>query len=163
MKILKLLSLCLLAVAAVSCTGDEAEKVAAKLNNGEQLTLQEYGVAIDYCGKFAEKAEGLQASIDALPDDSSTADKDAEKLADLKEKYPYLDLFNKAIQSATQDQVGKDNVKKINRYASLVWFSAPQWATISTNPDAVGLVEETPSNDSDTAVIMGATGETVVK
>lgn len=163
MKILKFLSLTLLAAVFMSCSGNDAKKVAEKLNAGEQLSQKEYGVAIDYCGKFAEKAENIQALIDALPDGSPEAGKEAGKLADLKDSYPYLDLFGKAIQTATQEQVGTDNVSKINKYAPLVWFNAPAWATIVTDPDAVGFVEETPQNDSDTTIIAGSTGVTVVK
>lgn len=160
MKTTRLLSiLAVVTLIFAACSTDNAKKVADKINAGESLTEADYGVMIDYCGQYATEAQKYQNQIDLLPDTSSEATKDVEELAALGDSYPYLDMFNSRIASATRAEVGEANVAKINKYAALIWFEAPEWATEIDNRDVDGFVEDMPAQSADSAVI--STGEGV--
>lgn len=156
MKTIKTFSLLALLLIFVSaCAGDSAKKVADKLNSGMPLDKQDYSVMIDYCGKYATEAQQYQNQIDMLPDSAVEATKDAEALADLTSDYPYLDMFNKKIAACTAEEVGKENADKINKYASLIWFAAPDWATVIDNKGVDGFIEDTPEPANDTVIANG--------
>lgn len=152
-KTFTLLTLLLIFVSA--CAGDSAKKVADKINSGMPLDKQDYSVMIDYCGKYATEAQKYQNQIDLLPDTAVEATKDVEALSDLTSDYPYLDMFNKKLAVCTAEEVGKENVDKINRYASLIWFAAPDWATVIDNKGVEGFVEDTPELANDTVIATG--------
>lgn len=141
---------------------EEAAKVAEKIEAGQQLSSGDYTVIIDYLGNFAEKAQPVQDEINNL---SATDPKTAElqtQLDGIRKKFNYLDLFNKVIESASQSEIGADNVALVNKYAGYEWFNAPGWATINSDPEVGGLELETPDSDS-TGVVAGAVDELQVK
>lgn len=164
MKAIKFLSVIAVAMLFfVACSGDDAKKVADKINSGITLSQSDYGVMIDYCGKYATEAQKYQNQIDMLPDSAAEATKDVEALAALGDEFPYLDMFNSKIAACTPEEVGKANVDKINRFASLIWFQAPDWATAIDDPNLDGFIEQMPAQDSDSAVISTGVGEAVSK
>lgn len=151
MKIVKIFAfVALLFVMGLSaCDGnDNASKVASKIKNGEKLTQDDYTEMIDYCGKYAKAAQKIQDEINALPGESEEVGKLENKMTDLSSQYPYTTEFFEKLTSSTKEEVGEGNVKLINEYASLMWFSAPDWATIDEDPDVVGFIEDMPSTDS---------------
>lgn len=145
-----------------ACGGQSVDSVAEKIDSGKKLTQADYTTIIDYCGKFANEAQKLQNQVDALPDSSSVAVTDETKLADLKTKFPHLDKFNNALLAATPQDVGPDNVKKVNKLAQYVWFTAPDWATVQTDPNVDGFIEQTPTTDT-TGVISDGAGDIVTE
>lgn len=156
-RLFSILAVVMLIFAA--CSSDSAKQVADKINAGDKLTKADYGVMIDYCGEYATEAQKYQNKIDLLPDTSSEATKDVEELAALGDRYPYLDMFGSRIASATKEQLGSDNVAKVNKYAALIWFQAPEWATAIDNRDVDGFIEDMPAQSADSTVI--STGEGV--
>ena len=158
MKTLKIIMLGAVVLLVSSCSqGHSPENVAERIQKGEALTEADYTVMIDYCGTYATKAQTLQDAIDNLPAGSDEAAAKATDLRELTDSYPLLTIFNKKIESATQQEVGEANVQRINGFASLIWFNAPDWAQIDTDPDAAGFVEQI--NDSGDTIT--PTGETV--
>lgn len=160
-KFSSLIAFLLLFIAA--CSSDGAKKVADKINSGVTLSQEDYTVMIDYCGQYATEAQKYQNKIDALPDTAQEATKDVEELASLSSEYPYLDLFNKHIASCTKEEIGSANVDRINKYASLIWFEAPDWATVIRDPNLDGFIEDTPTAGTDSGVIATDAGEAVGK
>lgn len=159
MKVLKLLSIALVCLVMTACGGsDEAKKVASKISDGAQLTQADYKVMIDYVGKYATEAQKVQDEINALPSDSEESGKLDDQMEKLTDKYNFVKIFSEKISNATQEEVGPDNVELINKYAPLMWFTAPEWASIGSDADVAGFVEDMPSTDT-TAVI--ATGDGV--
>lgn len=146
-----------------SCSNaDEAAGVAKKIQAGDALTQAEYTTVIDYLGNFAEKAQPIQDQINNLPYGDPKAATFQKQLDELKEKNTYLELFNSTLAKAPQATLGADNVALVNKYAGYEWFTAPDWATIQTNPEAAGLEVETPESDT-TGVVAGAVDELKVK
>lgn len=160
MKTLKLLSLLAVTLLLASCGGN-AESVASKIDAGESLSQADYSIIINYCGDFAKEAQKFQNQIDALPDDSQKAATDESKLAELKTKYPLLEKFTTALLSSNPDAVGADNVKKVNELAKYIWFTAPGWATIQTDPAVTGFIEQTPASGQDSSVVAAGAGDVV--
>ncbi|MDE6234731.1 MAG: hypothetical protein K2M56_03150 [Muribaculaceae bacterium] len=163
MKALKTLKVLLLAmivgVMATACSNStEAEKVSEKIEKGEALTPADYTVIIDYMGRFAEKAQPIQDNINNLPAEDPKAVPFQDQLTKLKDEYPLLDSFKGVLDKASASEVGADNVQLVDKYAGYEWFSAPDWATINTDPAAAGLIMETPSNDTN-GVVAGAVDE----
>lgn len=163
----KTLSFVMAAIAALfmmtACSNaDEAAAVAKKIQAGETLTAAEYTTVIDYLGNFAEKAQPIQDEINNLPYGDPKAAAFQKQLDELKEKNTYLELFNSTLAKAPQAQLGADNVALVNKFAGYEWFTAPDWATIQTNPEAAGLEMEAPSNDTN-GVVAGAVDELTVK
>lgn len=153
MKKIKLLLLAILSVAAssfvASCSNsEEAGKVADKITRGEVLTQSDFSILIDYCGDFAQKAQTIQDKIDNLPDNDPALKALDSDLTALKSEYPHTGLFFKTLKASTPEEVGSENVKKVDGYSSLIWFDAPEWAeTLSPSGDA-GLIETTTPADS---------------
>lgn len=148
----------------VSCSGkEEAAKVAEKIQSGETLSPEDYSVVINYLGKFAESAQPIQDQIDNL---ESTTGPQAEalqkQLNELKDKNSYLALFNSTLEKASQSEVGADNVALVDKYAGYLWFTAPDWANIQTDPEAAGIEMESPAQDT-SGVVAGAVDELKVK
>lgn len=160
MKTTRLFSIfAVVAMLFAACSSDNAKQVADKIAAGDKLTESDYGVMIDYCGDYATAAQKYQNRIDQLPDTSSEATKDVEELAALGDGYPYIDMFGSRIASATKEEIGSANVAKINKYAGLIWFQAPEWATAVDNRDVDGFIEDMPAQSPDSTVI--STGEDV--
>lgn len=163
----KTLSILFMALAAIfvmtSCSGaDQAADVAKKIQAGDTLTQEDYKVVIDYLGGFAEKAQPIQDQINNLPYGDPKATGLQQQLDKLKESNNYLDLFKSTLAKAPQAVLGADNVALVNKYAGYEWFTAPDWATIATDPEAAGIEMESPSNDS-SAVVAGAVDEVKVQ
>lgn len=158
MKIVKVLGLVALifVMAFSACDGnDQAARLASKVKAGDRLTQEDYTEMIQYCGKYATEAQKIQDQINALPADSSQSGKLDSKMNDLSAKFPYAEVFFTKITTCTKEEVGEKNVKLINDYAPLMWFSAPDWATIDSDPDVVGFVEDMPSTDSSSVIATG--------
>lgn len=164
LKTLKVLLLTILVgVMAAACSNyAEADKVAEKINNGEALTSADYTVMIKYMGNFAQEAQPIQDEINNLPAEDPQVTPIQDKLTALKDKFPLLDRFKGALDKATADEVGQENVALVNEYAGYEWFSAPAWATINTDPEAAGIELQTPASDTGN-VIAGAVDEVEVK
>lgn len=146
-----------------SCSNaDRAADVAKKIQAGETLNQEEYTAVIEYLGNFAEKAQPIQDEINNLPYGDPKAATYQEQLDKLKESNKYLELFNSTLAKAPQASLGADNVALVNKYAGYEWFTAPDWATIQTDPEAAGLEVQTPDTDT-TGVVAGAVDELQVK
>ncbi len=163
-KILGIIAMAVVAlVMAASCgSSDRAAEVARKIQSGDTLTQSEYTTVIDYLGHFAEKAQPLQDQINNLPYGDAKAAELQQQLDELKTKNTYLDLFRSTLSCAPQAQIGADNVALVNKYAGYEWFSAPDWATVITDPANAGVELETPASDT-TGVVAGAVDELKVK
>lgn len=146
--------------AACGHTQKEEEAVASKIEKGEALTESDYTVIVDYCVAYAQKAQEYQDKIDAP--DATAADNSeyTEKLAALTETYKYSDIFFRALNEATPEQVGKANVEKVDANGMLDYFTTPDWANIQTSKTVEGFIEDMPSNDS-SGVIANSDGEVV--
>lgn len=161
MKVMKFLTIALLAFVMAACGGsDEASKVASKISADEQLNEADYRVMIDYCGKYAREAQKIQDEINALPVDSEESGKLNDEMVKLTDKYSYAQIFSDKISNCTKEEVGTANVALINEYAPLMWFSAPEWATIGDDSGVAGFIEDMPSADS-TGVISTGDGVAV--
>lgn len=161
MKMLKLIAAIVACFMMVGCGGsDDASKVASKIQNGEQLTEKDYTVMVDYCGKYAEEAQKLQDQINILTPTSEQAGKLTDKIAALTDKYSYVNEFFGKISTSTPEEVGTANADKINRLAPLTWFSAPDWADVTSDSDVVGDIVEMPAEDT-AGVIAAGDGEEV--
>lgn len=150
MKTLKLFLLAVVAVVMASCSGGNAT-IASKISKGEALTQDEYTEMIDYCGDYAKQAQTIQDQIDNLSAEDSESPQLAglnSQLEELTKKFPELSVYSKAIKEATQEEVGEENVKKIDALAGLVWFDAPDWASTEGPADAAGLIETVAPADS---------------
>lgn len=154
MKKLTLLLIAAVGIFVAACsTSGEADRIAEKISRGDVLTQSDYAVLIDYCGEYAQKAQTIQDKIDNLPSDDPSLKSLDDRLADVDAEYPHTPLFFKTLKGASQEEVGSENVKKIDRYASLIWFDAPEWAmTLSPEGDA-GLIETVEPADSDLSII----------
>lgn len=160
MKILKIFTFVAACFLMAACgKSDDASRVADKISAGEQLTQSDYRVMIDYCGKYAEEAQKIQNKINDLPVDSEESGILTDKMADLSDKYSHASSFFEKISNCTQDEVGAENVRLINKYAPLMWFSAPAWASLGET-DVEGFIEDMPSQDS-TQVISSGDGVVV--
>lgn len=163
MKKLKYLLLAAVAVVLAACGGNgAADQLAKKIASGESLTQSDYTEMINYCGDFASKAQVIQDKIDNLPTDSPEVTVLNTELDNLKTKFPLVNEFFGAIAKATPEQIGEDNVKKIDDLGTLTWFDAPSWATLTTDPEAAGFIEEMPSSDTTGVVAAPELEEKVV-
>ena len=138
----------LLAVAGlVACNdtkGEAEQAIVDKIQKNQALTQDDYAKMIEYVGEYATKAEpyvvgeGPQAQ---------------EGLTQLKSKYPFAQTFNDCIKNTPTEKFNKSNLKKIQKYAGLVMFDAPEGYEINTDPQAAGIEVQTP--DSANGVIAG--------
>lgn len=112
---------------------DEAA-IERSIKAGEQLTENEYGLIINYCAVYAQKAARIQKMIDRAVPNSDEYEKGAEAMTRLADAYPYADIFNSAIASCTQSEIGRANAEKVERYAPLEYFTAPSWAMSIPSP-----------------------------
>lgn len=140
-------------VGITSCSKERrAEDVAEKITQGASLTQGDYTAMIEYLGDYATKAQVYQDTINDLPVNDPAVAEATEKLSNLTAEYKYLSLFNTTLSSTTPAEVGKDNVALVNKYASLIWFTAPSWAEINNAPgDTAGDVVDMP-DDSGTVI-----------
>ncbi len=167
MKTLKSIMIAFVAILGMclmtSCSKNaEASKVADKIESGAQLEQADYTVIIEYLGKYAEAVQPIQDNINNLPaTDPKVADYEKE-FDEVKSQYKYLEVFNAALEKASQSEVGADNVALVDKYAGYEWFNAPSWATIETDPEAAGIELEAPESDT-TGVVAGAVDELQVK
>ncbi len=153
MKKFKYLLLAAVAVVLAACSGTgAADQLAKKISAGESLTQSDYTEMINYCGDFASKAQVIQDKIDNLPTDSPEVTALNSELDNLKSKFPLTQEFFGALAKATPEEVGDENVKKIDDLGTLTWFDAPAWASLTTDPNAAGFIEETPTSDSSDVV-----------
>lgn len=163
-KIMTILTV-FLSVILASCSGNgvDPKTVAEKISAGEPLTEADYSVMIDYCADYAQKA---QPYFDITNSGVSTTSKEyasaSESLADMMSKAVYLDTFRTAIENASPEALGKENVKKIEGFSKLEAFPLPALSdSVMLNPDVVGDIEEMPTTDT-TGVIANGDGEVVL-
>lgn len=164
MKTIKLMLVAIVAgLMVVACSNrEQSAKVAEKIEKGETLTQGDYMAMIEYLGKFAEAAQPVQDQINNLPYGDAKAAEYQKQLDDLKADNQYLALFNEELAKTPQATLGAENVKLVDKYAGYEWFTAPDWATIQTNPEAAGIEVQTPDSDT-TGVVAGAVDEVRVK
>ena len=89
-----------------------------------------------------KKPENFRARINILTPTSEEAGKLTDKIAALTDKYSYVNEFFGKISTSTPEEVGTANADKINRLAPLTWFSAPDWADVTSDSDVVGDIVE---------------------
>lgn len=164
MKSLKILLIAALAVVAGACSKNEptAAEVAAKIDAHQALSESDYSVMIDYCGDYAKNAQHYFDLINEQPSDSTQEYmRAANELAALRAANPYLDMFQTAIYAANDDQLGKENVEKVNKFSKYIAFPLPEGSGPNlTQPNVEGEIMDMP--DSDTAgVIAAPDGEAV--
>lgn len=144
------------AVVMTSCggagTNAEDKSIENKIENGEDLTADDYSHMINYVGEFAQKAQPLV---------SENSDAATEQLAQLREEYPYLDAFRECLKTTPVDKLNDSNLAEVAKYAGLIEFSAPIGYTLTTNPEAAGLEVATP--DSANGVVAGAVDTVKIK
>lgn len=161
MKILKLFAFVAVCFIMAACgSSDNAASVAAKIQNGTTLTEQDYTAIIEYCGKYAEKAQKIQDQINALPADSEEAGKLTDQIANLTDNDKYLQAFNSVLSNCTQEAIGEKNVELVNKYAAYSWFVLPSWVSEKMPSDEVGPIVEMPDSDTAGVIAVGA-GEAV--
>lgn len=148
MKVLKLFAFMAVCLLMAACGSDGASEVVEKIKGGEALTQSDYTVMVDYCGRYAEEAQKIQDQINNLPAESEQTFDLENKMTELSNKFPYTAEFFDKIANCTKEEVGEKNVEKINRYAPLMWFSAPSWAIVGTDTDVAGFIEDMPATDS---------------
>lgn len=136
-------------------SSDAAKEVASKIESGDQLTQQDYGVMVDYCGKYAEEAQKLQDKINVLAPTSEESAKLTDEIAALGSKFPYASQFFDKLGNCTKQEVGEANAEKINRLSSLTWFTAPDWAAVAEDSTVVGDIVEMPSEDTSGVIAVG--------
>lgn len=156
MKALKLFTFLVVCMLMTACGGsDAAKEVASKIESGDQLTQQDYGVMVDYCGKYAEAAQKLQDKINLLSPTSEESAKLTDDVAALGSKFPYAAQFFDKLGNCTKEEVGETNVDKINRLSSLTWFTAPDWAGVAEDSTVVGDIVEMPAEDTAGVIAVG--------
>lgn len=138
-----------------ACGSGGADKVEQKIKNGEQLTESDYTVIIKYCGEFAEEAQKIQDEINDIPAEAAGQTELEEKMATLAEKYPYTVEFSEKITNSTKEEIGEKNVALVNKYAPLMWFSAPDWADIGSAVNVDGFIEDMPTTDTSGVISTG--------
>lgn len=159
-KFLSILVLAIVCLVPTACShSDSPAQVAQKIAQGQTLTQDDYTVMINYCGHFAEEAQKLQDKIDNLPVDDPEAVKATDQIASMQSSSEYLTPFYDALSKATQEQVGEKNVRLIDQYAGYMWFDAPDWAVIVTDPDVAGIIVDDTADT--TGVIAQPTGQVV--
>lgn len=144
----------LLIIGGLASCGSKSsdETLATMIENGDQLSQEDYTVIINYVGEYAEKAQQYAVA---------TGDEAAEQLANLKKEYPYLAVYRDCIGATSLKDLSKENLELIGKYAGYVEFTTPAGFTIQTNPEAAGLEVATP--DSANGVIAGAVDTIEVK
>lgn len=149
-KIRFVLALSIMAVfGLVACHGTEegaCQDVANKINNHEELTNDDYTRMIEYVGEYAEKAQQYVVAADDAENQAA--------LQKLQEEYPLVNLFRDCIKQTPADKFDSDNKALIEKYGGLVEFTMPESMSLTTDPDAAGVLVESP--DSANGVIAGA-------
>ncbi len=102
-------------VALAACGSGDAKAVADKIDNREELTPEDYTVMTDYCVSALNEIKPLiEKAVQAQKDgDTAKAEELQEEAKELEEKYPYSQKFMQAIMTASQDELGESNSKKI--------------------------------------------------
>ncbi|MDE6444093.1 MAG: hypothetical protein K2K64_06715 [Muribaculaceae bacterium] len=161
MKIMRMLSILAVGLLMAACGGKGADSVEQKIKSGSELTQSDYTEMIEYCGKFAEQAQSIQDKINSLPAADPSQGTLTDEMASLSEKYPFLSTFSKKLANVSKEEIGEKNVELINKYAPLMWFTAPEWAAIPSDTTNVeGFIQDMPSTDS-TGVISTGDGVAV--
>lgn len=151
-----ILTALLMSFAITSCADDsEAGRVAESLKKGDTPSKSDFTVMIEYCGRYASEAQIYQDKINNYAASSPEAVEASEKLSRLTSERPYLTLFFNNITRATRSQLGPDNVRLIEKYAPLEWFSAPDWALILPSGEPAGMMVEMPENDTSAVIAAG--------
>lgn len=163
-KLIKGLAAVALVVGLASCGNKvpSADEVAAKIDNGQELTQADYTAIIDYVGEYATKAQEYSNTLNMQPNDS-TAEyiKVSDEWAALYAKYPYLNKFRASLQNADMNQFDEKNQKLINNYANDEAFPLPAGEGVALeNPKVQGMIQDMPSSDT-TNVISTGDGEAV--
>ena len=154
MKKIHLFLIAVVALIAAACSpASEADGIARKISKGDALSQSEYTAIIDYCGDYAKKAQTIQQQIDNLSSDSPELSKLNAELESVKKAYPLTGEFFKALANATPEEVGEQNVKKVDEYSAMIWFDAPSWASEELDPKAAGLIEDVAPAAADSAII----------
>lgn len=163
MKSLKIFLISALAVFAGACSKSEPTpaEVAAKIDAHQVLSESDYSVMIDYCGEYAKNAQRYFDLINEQPSDTTKEYvRAAEELASLRASNPYIDMFQTAIYGANNDQIGKENVAKVNQYSKYEAFPLPDGSGPElTNPGVVGEIVDMPADSGE--VIADPAGEAV--
>lgn len=160
MKKIGMYLMLVLALVATSCSSKKAsEEVAQKITSGQTLDEKDYGVIIEYLGEFAEKAQPIQDKINNS--DNATPALDSE-LAQLHSEYPLTGVFNTALEKSNEAVVGEKNVKLLEKYAPLEWFTAPSWLSVNPDSSVAGEIVEMPSTD-DSAVVASSVEQLEIK
>lgn len=163
-KVITMVMMAVVCLIMTSCKTDaDYKSIADKISAGEALTESDYSMIIDYCADYAEKAQPYFDTLNSGANTDSKAYIDATNaLADMNAKAVYLDTFRNALYSATAEQLGESNVKKMD---SLSKFEAMPIGDVSDsamlNPDVVGDIEDMPATDTGN-VIANGDGEVVV-
>lgn len=155
MKKLSLFLLGVVALVMAACSGGAgAQALSDKIAKGDVLTQADYTTLIDYCGDFAKKAQVIQDKIDNLDSNNPAVEGLQSQLDGLKEKFPLLKEFQKVLKNSTPEEVGSENVKKIDELSSLIWFDAPDWAqTVAPGKVGAGLIEDVAPAEADSSII----------
>ncbi|MDE7380717.1 MAG: hypothetical protein K2N03_01140 [Muribaculaceae bacterium] len=161
MKKIGIFMMLLLSLAVVSCGSKEStEKVAQKIASGQTLDRSDYTTIIKYLGDFAEKAQPIQDKINNA--DSATPALDSE-MAKLHSQYSLTGVFNTALENSNAEAVGEENVKLLEKYAPLEWFTAPSWLTAYPDAGVAGEIVETPPAGDSNGVVAGAVDDVKVE
>ena len=161
--LMALVLVCLMAACGAKTPTPEA--VAAKIAANETLTEADYTTMIDYCGKYAEKAQKYYDIINAQPNDSTAEyNRAASDLPDLYGSDKYLDTFRNCLAQTDLSKLGKENEKKVNDFAKYQGFPLPQGEGADLrDPNVVGMIEDMPDTTvtETTGVISTGDGEAV--
>ncbi len=164
MKSFKILLIGMLALFIGACSKSQPTpaEVAAKIDAHLVLSQNDYSVMIEYCGDYAKQAQQYFDLINEQPSDSTKEYvRAAGELAALRAANPYIDMFQTAIYAANDEQIGKENVEKVNEYAKYQAFPLPEGSGPNlATPSIEGEIMDMPSTDT-TGVIAVPDGEAV--
>lgn len=94
-----LMSLAVIAMAMLaSCGGNDPKAINEKIQNGQELTMDDYTVMHEYVMEGSK--EMAQVMQTAFTSEEEAADVD-KKVDELKKKYPYVETFENAIVDAS--------------------------------------------------------------
>ena len=133
-------------------TNAQDKSIEEKIENGEDLSADDYSHMINYVGEFAEKAQDL------VPENGEASE---DELAQLREEYPYLDTFRECLKITPIDKLHDYNIKEVAKYAGLTEFSVPIGYSLTTDPEAAGIEVAVP--DSANGVVAGAVDTVKIK
>lgn len=159
-KIIAAIAAAFIMVATAACGSKSAgsEAVATKITEGAELTQDDYGSIIDYCGEYAKEAKKYYDIFNQTDDNTTEAAKATSDLVTLRSEYKYIDLFSNTLQNVEMSALDQENQDKVKDLATKYpeSFPLPMGAGPALQqPGVAGDIEQMPSQtDTDTSGVI---------